>query len=409
MSLKRGYSIKDVFEMVFEGGKKSFVVLQVFFLIGILTSLWISSGTIPAIVYYGIKFMNPNFFIFYTFIIVSMVSMLLGTSFGTTSTIGVAIIVMAKTGNINLNLVTGAIMSGAYLGDRCSPMSSSAILVANLTETNLYDNIKNMFKTGKWALIISSVLYFLFSFKNPIIFSEENIANDIYQVFNISIISLIPAALILTTSLLKVKVKKSMLISIVSAFFLSIIVENYSIMDLLNFSVFGFKLENNLKIGDILNVGGAVSMAKASIVVFISCSLAGIFGRTRMLNKFQDLSLNAQNRFQLFLYTTVSSILTSILGCSQAISIVLTEQFLKDAYIKLKYSKEQLALDLEDTAVLIAPLIPWNIAAYVPTTTLNVNFYSYIPYAFYLYLLPIISLIIFKIKSSSLEPQKKTA
>lgn len=150
-------------------------------------------------------------------------------------------------------------------------------------------------------------------------------------------------------------------------------------------------------------------MAKASIVVFISCSLAGIFGRTKMLNKFQDLSLNAQNRFQLFLYTTVSSILTSILGCSQTISIVLTEQFLKDAYIKLKYSREKLSIDLENTAVVIAPLIPWNIAAYVPTTTLNVNFYSYIPYAFYLYLLPIISLIIFKIKSSSLEPQKKTA
>ncbi len=224
LSLKRGFRLIDILKMIFEGGKKSFIVLEVFLLIGILTSLWISAGTIPAIVYYGIKFMNPNFFIFYTFIIVSIVSFLLGTSLGTASTIGVAIIVMAKSGNVNLPLVTGAIMSGAYFGDRCSPMSSSANLVANLTETNLYDNIKNMFKTGKLPLILSCILYFFLSFKNPITFNEGNIGEDMHQVFNISIISLIPAIVILITSIFKVKVKKSMTISIISACLISLMV-----------------------------------------------------------------------------------------------------------------------------------------------------------------------------------------
>ena len=403
LALKRGYYIKDVLKMIFEGGKKSFIVLQVFSLIGILTSLWISAGTIPAIVYYGIKFMNPDFFIIYTFLIVSFVSLLLGTSFGTASTIGVAIIVMAKSSDINLAIVTGAIMSGAYFGDRCSPMSSSAILVANLTETDLYTNIKNMFKTGMFPLILSCIFYFILSFDNPIVFTNENIGGSMKEVFNVGLVSLVPAIIILIASLLKINVKKSMTISIISAVFISFSVQNYTVLDILNFSVFGFKLENSVKIGNILNRGGIVSMFKAGIVVFISCALAGIFNRTRMLEKFQSISLRSKNRFQLFLCTTIASILTGVFGCSQTISVVLTEQFLKDAYSKLNYTREKLAIDLENTAIVIAPLIPWNIAAFVPTETLKVNFYSYIPYAFYLYLLPISSFLVFKFQNSKLK------
>lgn len=407
LSLKRGFHIRDIMKMIFEGGKKSFIVLQVFTLIGILTSLWMSAGTIPAIVYYGIEFMNPDFFIFYTFIIVSFVSLLLGTSFGTASTIGVAVIIMAKGGDVNLPLVTGAIMSGAYFGDRCSPMSSSANLVANLTETNLYENIKNMFKTGWIPLILSCLLYFLLSFDNPISFGEGNIGEDIYQIFHIGMVSLIPAIVIIIASLFKINVKKSMTMSIISAFIISITVEKYSLYSLMSFSLFGFRLEDAAGIGDILNRGGIISMMKAGVVVFVSCSLAGIFNRTKMLDRFQRVALKAENRFQLFLYTMTTSILTSMFGCNQTMAIVLTEQFLKEAYDRIKSYRENLAVDLENTAVVIAPLIPWNIAAFVPTTTLNVNFYTYIPYAFYLYLLPVSSLIFFKIKNCQAESRKK--
>ncbi|WP_319369830.1 Na+/H+ antiporter NhaC family protein [uncultured Ilyobacter sp.] len=408
LSIKRGYYIKDVIKMIFDGGKKSFIVLQVFSLIGILTSLWIAAGTIPTIVYYGIKFMNPNFFIIYTFLIVSFVSLLLGTSFGTASTIGVAIIVMAKAGNINLAIVTGAIMSGAYFGDRCSPMSSSAILIANLTETDLYTNIKNMLKTGVLPLIISSIFYFILSFDNPIVFTQENIGGSMKEAFSIGLVPLIPAAIIFVASLFKVNVKKSMTISIISAVFISIFLQNHTLLEVINFSIFGFKLENSVKIGNILNRGGIVSMIKAGVVVFISCSLAGIFNRTAMLEKFHGISLKSKNRFELFSCTIITSILTGIFGCSQTISTVLTEQFLKDAYKKLGYGKDKLALDLENTSIVIAPLIPWNIAAFVPTETLKVNFYSYIPYAFYLYLVPLSSFLVFKFQNYKLKVKENT-
>ena len=133
ISWKRGFSLKDIYTMSYNGSKKSFVVLKIFLFIGAITSVWMAAGTVPGIVYYGIKFMNPKFFILYSFLICTLVSFLLGTALGTVSTAGLALIVMARSGNMNLNIAAGAIMAGAYFGDRCSPMSSSANLVANLT------------------------------------------------------------------------------------------------------------------------------------------------------------------------------------------------------------------------------------------------------------------------------------
>ena len=407
LSLRRGHSLTDTLKMAFTGGKKSLIVLQIFVLIGVLTAMWISAGTIPAIVYYGIRFINGNFFVFYAFIITSFVSFLLGTSLGTVSTIGVALIVMAKAGGMNLAPVTGAIMSGAYFGDRCSPMSSSAILVANLTRTNLFDNIKDMFHTGRLPFIFSCLLYLGFSLGNPIVFSGRNIGDDLYNIFHIGVISLIPAIIILMASLFKVRVKRSMTLSILAAFFISVLVEGYTVPELLNFSLWGFRLADGVLDGNILNKGGLMSMMKAGVVVFISCSMAGIFNGTKMLHRFHSIYTRAKGRLHLFSYTVTTSILTAVFGCNQTISIVLTEQLLEDTYSKTHHSRGKLAVDIENTAVVIAPLIPWNIAAYMPTTTLDVNFYTYIPYAFYLYLLPVTTLILLKVGKAGAKIKKE--
>ncbi|GLI55682.1 sodium:proton antiporter [Propionigenium maris DSM 9537] len=401
LSLRRGHTMGATLRMALEGGRKSFIVLQVFILIGILTSVWISAGTIPAIVYYGIRLMNPSFFILSAFVITSFVSFLLGTSLGTVSTIGVALIVMARAGDINMALVTGAIMSGAYFGDRCSPMSSSAILVANLTKTDIFDNIRDMFKTSILPLLISALLYLGFSLRNPIVFRAENIGGDLASIFHIGPLSFLPAAIILLASLFRIRVKKSMTLSIVAAAVLSVIVEGYSPQELLHFSIFGFRLEEWLLPGNILNRGGVISMLRAGIVVFISCSMAGIFNGTKMLDRFHTLYTRARDRYHLFLYTIATSILTSVFGCNQTIAIVLTEQLLDKTYEKKEHSRGHLAIDLENTAVVIAPLIPWNIAAFMPTSTLGVNFYTYVPYAFYLYLLPLTNLLLLKYKRSA--------
>ena len=164
IAIRKGHALNKVIRMAYDGGKGSFIVIKILILIGIITASWMASGTVSGMVYYGIKFMNPKFFIVYSFIISTVVSYILGTAFGAVGTIGVSLMVMARAGGINPNIAAGAIIGGSYFGDRCSPMSSSAHLIANLTDTNLYENLKNMFKTSIIPYGISLLLYIFYIF-----------------------------------------------------------------------------------------------------------------------------------------------------------------------------------------------------------------------------------------------------
>ena len=391
IGVRRGYPLKDLFIMAFNGGRKSFVVLKIFLLIGIITSTWMASGTVPGIVSYSMKYMNPDFFILYAFLITSLISFLLGTSFGTVSTVGVAFIVMAKGGHVNLDITAGAIISGAYFGDRISPMSSSANLVANLTDTDLYNNIKNMFKTGYLAVIACIIIYGFLSFNNPLNLIENQLIPQIYNTFTISPIVLLPTAVILVFSLFKIDVKISMLVSILTAMVLSITIQGYSLSQLFNIMINGFHLENSNPLSEIIKGGGVLSMRNAVIVVFISCAMAGVFEKTAMLNKIENILIQANSRTKIFFYTNIVGFFTAAIGSNQSISVVLTNQLMSKTYSSGGIEKEHLAIDLENSSIVLAPLIPWNIAALIPTTTMMVSNYGYIPYSYFLFLIPLLN------------------
>ena len=399
ISLRKGYSIAAISKMAYDGGTKSFVVLKIFILIGAITAVWMSSGTVPSIVYYGINLMNPNYFIFYAFIISSLVSFLLGTSLGTVSTVGLALIVMAKSGEVNTNIAAGAIIAGAYFGDRCSPMSSSANLIANLTETELFINIKNMLKSAVLPFILSLILYFVVSLSSPLNTASGGIDKAIVKSFEISILALLPSIIILVLSIFRVNVKISMFLSIALASVLSIYIQDYKINEVLYFILMGFHLDLDNPLYLIIKGGGIISMLRPAIVVFISCSLAGIFEGTKTLQSVETLLLKANSRSSLFLYTTIVSILTAAFGSNQSIAAVLTASLMDKAYKQNSVDKYQMALDLENTGIVLSALIPWNLAAFVPTSTMDVSPVGFIPYAFYLYLLPITSYMILRYKN----------
>jgi NhaC family Na+:H+ antiporter len=303
---------------------------------------------------------------------------------------------MAKGGNVNLNIIAGAIIAGAYFGDRCSPMSSSANLVAHLTETNFHKNIRNMFKTSAIPFVLSIILYTTFSLQQPFTLGSISINNEIMNSFNTNWIVLLPAIIIIILSLFKIDVKISMLLSILLASIISILLQQYKLTEILKFILLGFKLDSTTPLQNIIKGGGIISMLKPSLVVFISCSLAGIFDGTNMLKNIEDILSKSKNRFELFLYTTITSIATGAFGCNQSIAIVLTSSLMKKPYNEKNIDNHTLAIDLENTAVVLSALIPWNIAAFVPTTTMNVSNIGYIPYAFYLYLIPICNIIYFR-------------
>jgi NhaC family Na+:H+ antiporter len=401
LAYKKGFKIIDVLKMVYNGGKKSFIVLQIFILIGAVTSTWMASGTVPAIVYYGMKFLNPSTFIVSVFLITSVVSFLLGTSFGTVGTVGVAFIVMARGGDVSVNLTAGAILAGAYFGDRCSPMSSSANLVANITETNLYTNIKNMTKSSVIPFIVTILIYVAFSFNFPLNARSNDISVEISNNFSINIIALIPAIIILVFCILKVNIKISILASIFSASIISIIFEHNSINEIIKYIIQGYSMKSHIYLSNIIKGGGIISMIKSSLVVFVSSAFTGIFEGTKMLKNLEDITNKSCTRAGSFFTAMIVSIITSAFGCSQALAVILTHMLVKENYEKNNIDKDKLALDIENSAIIIAPLIPWNIAALVPLSTLDVGTSSII-YAFYLYLIPIINILNFKLNEDKI-------
>lgn len=398
IGIRRGNSIHSLLIMCTDGAKKALIVLRIFVLIGGITGIWIACGTVPSIVYYGILLMYPKLFILFVFIITSIVSLLLGTAFGTVGTVGIAFMIMAKTGGVNSDIVAGAILAGAFFGDRCSPMSSSANLVANITNTKLYTNIKNMIKSGAIPTILTCAIYLVLSVFNPLQTAQSGVSSEIVKVFDISIITLLPAAVIIILSLFRIDVSLSMIISIVFACIIGIVLQGYSIGEIIHYIVFGYYMDIESPLKSIIKGGGVISMWKPAFVVFVSCSLSGILHKTGMLDSLLNIIKMAKSKTELFIATIIVSLGSGAFGCNQSIAIVLTEQLMRDAYKKNNLDNEVLALNIEDTAIVIAPLIPWNIAALVPTSTLEVSSFAYLPYAVYLYLLPIVNLIFINIK-----------
>ncbi len=398
---KRGFEIRELFGMVLKGSKKAFAIINILLLIGAITAIWRASGTVAYVVYYGIKLMNPNYFILYAFLLSCLVSFLLGTSFGTVGTIGMILIVMVKGGDININMVAGAIIAGAYFGDRCSPMSSSANLVATITDTDLYTNIRNMFRTALIPFGICVVIYGILSFQNPLHLGESRISEEIISSFDLNLVVILPALIILALAAFRVEVKLSMLVSIICGMVITVFMQGESIADVTGYVLMGYRMQGQSLLGDIMSGGGIVSMVNVTMIVLVSFALSGVFEGTSLLKDVEGLILKLGGRLGIFAALILTSIMAGSFGCSQTLAVMLTYQLVRSMYATAGIDKYRLAVDLEDTVIVLSALVPWNIAGAVPAAALTADS-TYAIYAYYLYLLPLVGLIARRLKLNKL-------
>lgn len=391
-AIYRGFEIKTVIKMILKGMKKSLSLMPIFALIGVITAIWRASGTIPFFVYYGTKLMNPDYFIFFAFLLSCIVSFALGTSFGTVGTIGVVLIVLAKSGGVNISIAAGAIVSGAFFGDRCSPTSSSANLVATVTGTNLYDNVKRMMITSAIPFALTIIIYLFLSKNNPISVTDNFLLNEISSFFNLSYVTALPAVIIFVLAFFRRNVKTSMFFSIITGIIICLFIQKMDFKDIIRTMIFGFNLKVDSLLADIISGGGLFSMLSVSLVVLIASSYSGIFEETGMLNEIQGLLKSMSNRIGTYTTTLFTSLVTGAFCCNQTLPVLLTYQLMNKIYVEKGLSKEVIAIDLENTAIMTSELFPWSIAIAVPLATLSTDATS-IPYAVYLYLVPLINII----------------
>ena len=380
--LIKGHNLKVLIKKSFEGVLTVKNILLVFILIGMITALWRASGTIAFIVYMGSKLISPPILIFLTFLLCSILSVLIGTSLGTAATMGVICVSIGKAMGINSYYVGGAVLSGIYFGDRCSPMSTSALLIAELTKTNLYTNIKLMIKTSVIPFIVTCLFYLLLGFKSTVSSAGVDVTKVFKQNYNLSIVVIIPAILIIILSALKINIKKTMLVSIVISFFISMFIQKESVLSIIKYCIYGY-YNSNEKLNLMMKGGGIVSMINVSLIVGISSSYSGIFKETKLLVSLKEhlkvFTKKTSNYFVIFL----SSIISGAIACNQSLGIILTNELSEELV-----DKRERAIILENTVVLLVGLIPWNIAMDVPLKTLDVGIMSGL-FAFYLYFLPL--------------------
>ena len=386
VGLKRDKSLKDLIKLYIFESKRSLPIIHILLLISVLISTWLCCGTIPSIVYYSLKYINPNLFILFCFLISAITSFLIGTSFGTVSSIGIPLVIIAQASNLNLNIVGGAIMSGAYFGDRCSPLSSSLLLLCNLTKVELFNYVKKVFIFGIIPTIISILFYLFFSLKNPLTFVDNSLSLALFDNFHINVFLLIPAIIIVILSLKKVPITKSITFSIVAAILISLIVQKTNFYGLFKYMIFGYETSSSLS--SIIKGGGIISMLKTCYIIIISCCLTGFFSGLNIFYNFKkSLEKITLNRSNLFIITLVLGLIVAAIGCSQTIAFILTLEILRDTY--KNYENEDIAMEFSNSAIVTSALIPWCIAALVPTSVLSISNYQFIPYAIFLYIVPL--------------------
>ena len=381
-TLYRRYTVGELFRMLWKGLKDSRTILVVFVLIGFLTAAWRAAGTIPCIVYYSASSMIPKYYLFLTFLLCCGMSALTGTSFGTVSTMGVICASLGLAMDIPVEYTGGAVMSGIYFGEQCSPMSSSALLVCELAETNIYRIIVKVLGHVILPLAVTGALYLFLGRNWGSVPANAQSAQIFASAFRLGAVTLVPAAIIILFSVFRLRVEFTMLVSILAASAICIAYQGMGVKELAVTLLRGYRSARP-ELAPLINGGGLWSMVDIGAIVAISSAYFGIFSSTPLLGNLKRWVENLAGRSNVFFATVVVSVITCAVSCNQTLASMLTCEMTKT----LVDDKEELAVNLETSVIIIAGLIPWSIACAFPLSVVGAPKTSLL-YAVYLYLVP---------------------
>lgn len=387
LGLHGGYSAGALVQMAWRKGRESLIVVPVFLLIGTVMGLWRSCGTISFFLYHGLNDLAPHWFVLTAFFLSAILSFAIGTSFGVCGTAGVVLMTLANGGGVSVAVTAGAILSGAYFGDRCSPMSSCASLVAACTGTELYRNVREMLKTGALPTVLTVAFYAVLSARNPITQVDETVLTTLRTQVSLAWPVMLPAAVMLALPLLRVSVKWAMAASAATALVLTVALQGIPLWSALKIAVLGYAPADPL-LAKILSGGGLVSMLTSSAIVFITSLYSGILEGTEALSPAKQWAERLAEKVGLFPATALVSVLVVMVFCNQSVMVIMDEQLLGESYRRRKASPLEMAMDIANSGVTMAGLIPWSIALSIPLTMLGAGL-SAVPYAVLMYLLPL--------------------
>ena len=380
-AVRSGFPLKEVLRMMLNGIRESFIVVGVLLIIGAMTGVWRGCGIIQLLVLYGTELIHPKLFILFAFLLPAAVSYLIGTSFGTSATIGIVMVTLCSVSGADPVLTAGAVMSGIFFGDRASPASSCAHLNAYLTGTEIYSNVRAMLKDCLPALLLTIALYTGISFSHPVREVDIHILDSMRTQYTITPLLLLPALIILAAPLLRIKIKPAMGLSILCASVLALTLQKMPLTELLRTAVLGYEAKGEL--AALLSGGGIRSMAHACVMIVISATYSGIFNGTHMLSAAEAPLEKLSQKTSLLMMTALTGIPMIMFSCNQTLALMLQVPLIRPVYKKAGKSNEEMMLDVADTTVLFSALVPWCLACSMPLEVLGAT-PACLPFAFFL-------------------------
>lgn len=403
IAIKLGYTWDDIMDSIVGKLSKTMPAIFILIIVGFLIGAWMIGGTIPIMVYYGLKVINPKYIAVTSFFVTAIISICTGTSWGSAGTIGVALMGVAMGMGANLPLVAGAVVSGAYFGDKMSPLSDTTNLAPIAAGTTLYEHIGHMFYTTIPGAIICVIVYTFVGFNNAQQMSVETVGNvniilnSLSTLFKFNPFIFLPPIIVLYGSIRKKPTIPIMLLSSFVAFFNAVIFQNFSLQQCFEAAIGGFKLDMftnspidlSSLISDIptlLERGGMTSMLNTVLIAYCAYAFAGTLAVTSSL----DIVLN---KLLSFVKTTGGLIFATIVSCITAVcvtsngqlSILLPGEMFSKEYIKRGLDPKNLSRTLEDSATVVEPIVPWTAAGVYMAQTLGVPTLSYLPWAILCY------------------------
>jgi NhaC family Na+:H+ antiporter len=395
-----GYGYQELEEAACDSVRKGMGALLILLAVGALVGTWIAGGVVPTLIYYGLKLISPSFFLVAALLICSLTSLSTGTSWGTAGTVGVAMMGIGEGLGVAPALTAGAVLSGAYFGDKMSPLSDSTVLTASMCGIDVFKHIRSMMYSTVPAYIIVLVMYWLVGLK----FAGDSVnlaqipeyMDMIASQFNISPVMILPALIVITLMAMKKPGFPCIAFGALLGVIWAMVFQGATFSEAMNPAWAGFQLDSGVAFLDrLLNRGGILGMLGVVAVMLFGLGLGGLLQHIGVLEAvIAPLGRKVKNVWQLILGTIFVGHVTNAVGTSMYISLIMTPQMMEKSFRKFRLKPEVLSRTTEDGGTLSAPLYPWTDNAIYMSGVLGVATLAYVPWAFFLWVTPIISVLL---------------
>ena len=391
-----GYGWDEIIASIAEKIAKTMPAILILICVGLLIGTWMAGGTIPMLIYFGLKIISPKFLALIALIVTAIVSLCTGTSWGSAGTVGVAFMGVAMGVDANLPMVAGAIVAGAYFGDKLSPLSDTTNIASVATGVNLFTHIRHLMWTTVPAFLVSAVVYTVFGIQShggAVPEKVGTILSTLDAAFNWNILLLVPVIVVLGGSIWKKPTIPVMLVSAACAMINAVVFEHVSFKNAVVAGVNGFEVDMVGKAGfdasaviedvsRLLNRGGMNSMMSVLLICFCAISFAGVVSVSGSLDVLISRVLKpVRSTFGLILATIVTGLATIGITSNGQVSLLIPGEMLRDEYVRRSLHPKNLSRTIEDAATVWEPILPWTSAGAYMAGTLGVATLSYMPWA----------------------------